>query len=392
VAKQSRRFVNERSWRQLVTLAVIIMVACMSVVGIEATANATTASASEVFPTMNDSGGIYWRSSPNWASPEAVAGNGFYPGTEVTVYCYQAGSTVPGSADYMWVEASWASGPGRGSGWMNEHFVNDGAPIDQAAPGIPACSPGGAGGGGSAPQVFGTMNDSGGIYWRSSPEWSAAVGIEGNGFYPGTNVAVYCYQAGSTVPGSWDHMWVDAEWASGPGRGSGWMNEHFVNDGAPIDQAATGIPACDGHNGPPGSGAGAGGGGGASGSSPQSGAIAWARQWLRQPKDPGWCLLFVFQAYQAVGIGIGGAPTAAAYWNEDPHHYQEHPKDLQPPVGALVFWGPSRWSSAGHVGIYEGNDTVISTSSWPESGNDVHQWSFSQRNAAGYPYDGWLMP
>ena len=28
----------------------------------------------------------------------------------------------------MWVKASWASGPGHGSGWMNEHFVNDAAP------------------------------------------------------------------------------------------------------------------------------------------------------------------------------------------------------------------------------------------------------------------------
>jgi len=27
---------------------------------------------------------------------------------------------------------------------MNEHFVNDGAPINQAAPGIPACGSGGS--------------------------------------------------------------------------------------------------------------------------------------------------------------------------------------------------------------------------------------------------------
>jgi hypothetical protein len=44
------------------------------------------------------------------------------------------------------------------------------------------------------------------------------------------------------------------------------------------------------------------------------------------------------------------------------------------------------------VGIYEGNNTVISTSSWPESGDQVHEWSFSDRNAAGYPYLGWMLP
>lgn len=27
---------------------------------------------------MNDQGGIYWRSAPNWATREAQSGNGFY--------------------------------------------------------------------------------------------------------------------------------------------------------------------------------------------------------------------------------------------------------------------------------------------------------------------------
>jgi hypothetical protein len=46
----------------------------------------------------------------------------------------------------MWVQASWASGPGHGGGWINEHFVNDGAPINQAAPGVPRCGTGGGSG------------------------------------------------------------------------------------------------------------------------------------------------------------------------------------------------------------------------------------------------------
>jgi hypothetical protein len=93
------------------------------------------------FPVMNAAGGVYWRAAPNWNSAIAKAGNGFYPGTVVRVSCSASGSAVPGSRNTMWVQASWAGGPGRGSGWINEHFVNDGAPINQAAAGVPACGP-----------------------------------------------------------------------------------------------------------------------------------------------------------------------------------------------------------------------------------------------------------
>lgn len=92
------------------------------------------------FAVMNASGGIYWRSEPNWAAPEVEPGNGVYEGTTVTIHCYQSGTSVPGSADTMWELASWTSGPGRGEGWLNEHFINDSAPINQAPSGVPACN------------------------------------------------------------------------------------------------------------------------------------------------------------------------------------------------------------------------------------------------------------
>lgn len=229
--------------------------------------------------------------------------------------------------------------------------------------------------------VYGTMNDSGGLYWRSGPDYNTAIQRSGYGVYPGTYIAISCYQMGAAnVPGSSDAMWVQASWSSGPGTGSGWINEHFVNDGQPINHAAPGIPACTS------------GGGGGSGSSAASTAINWARQHLGQNFDSGLCLQFVAQAYQAAGIGIGSAATAASYWSSDPRGYARHPGDKNPAVGSLVFWGATSANSAGHVGIYEGNNTVISTSSWPESGSQVHEWSFSGRNAAGYPYLGWLMP
>ncbi|MGH8303379.1 MAG: M23 family metallopeptidase [Steroidobacteraceae bacterium] len=92
------------------------------------------------YAVQNASGGIYWRSGPDWNTAEATAGNGFYPGTTISVSCYRSGAAnVPGSTDSMWEQASWVSGPGSGRGWINEHFINDGAAINQPSPGVPHC-------------------------------------------------------------------------------------------------------------------------------------------------------------------------------------------------------------------------------------------------------------
>lgn len=93
------------------------------------------------FRAMNAPGGVYWRSAPDWNTPVASPGNGFYNGTVISVSCYQAGAAnVPGSANSMWEQASWVSGSGGGSGWINEHFIEDGVGINQPSPGVPSCS------------------------------------------------------------------------------------------------------------------------------------------------------------------------------------------------------------------------------------------------------------
>jgi Putative Ig domain len=134
-------------------------------------------------------------------------------------------------------------------------------------------------------------------------------------------------------------------------------------------------------------------------SNPAPAAIAWAQRYLNEDFDFEECLYFVQQAYSAAGVDIGSADTAADYWTQDPEGYTEHPGDTSPPAGALVFWAGTASNTAGHVGIYVGNaggysDAVISTWSWPEpeSVPDVHYFSLSGRNAAGYPYDGWMAP
>jgi hypothetical protein len=93
--------------------------------------------AAHTYSVMNAAGGVYWRSAPDWNVPIARPGYGFYEGTQVTVSCYQVGTSVPASADSMWEQGSVVSGPGTGSGWINEHFINDGASINQPSPGVP---------------------------------------------------------------------------------------------------------------------------------------------------------------------------------------------------------------------------------------------------------------
>lgn len=120
-----------RRWRALLVFAVASAAALAPAVAL----------ADPTFSVMNASGGIYWRSGPDWNTAEAVAGNGFYPDTTIAVHCYQSGAgNVPGSADTMWEQASVVGGSGTGSGWINEHFINDGSAINQPSPGVPPCS------------------------------------------------------------------------------------------------------------------------------------------------------------------------------------------------------------------------------------------------------------
>jgi hypothetical protein len=138
--------------------------------------------------------------------------------------------------------------------------------------------------------------------------------------------------------------------------------------------------------------------------------ISWAVNHDHQSIYDQQCLAFITQAYAHGNIAlgtVGNGNGAAQYWAENPNNYAEHPNNLSPPAGALVFWGatPAPYANPyGHVGIYLGNNTVISSASWPESstGTEVHEFSFTGRNSASdgvapftpnfYPYLGWIAP
>ncbi len=111
----------------------------MALIGLSGLA-ASTAAADPRYEVMNAPEGVYWRSEPNWAAAERITGFGVYNGTIIEVHCYQSGTAVEGSADTMWEQATDVGGSGYGSGWLNEHFINDGQSINQPSPGVPPCS------------------------------------------------------------------------------------------------------------------------------------------------------------------------------------------------------------------------------------------------------------
>jgi hypothetical protein len=123
-----------RRTRRLVLVAATVLV-CAGL-------TAPPALAGPTYSVMNAEGGIYWRSAPDWNTAVRVNGFGVYNGEIIEPHCYQAGAAnVPGSADFMWEYASDVTGPGYGTGWINEHFINDGQPINQPSPGVPPCNP-----------------------------------------------------------------------------------------------------------------------------------------------------------------------------------------------------------------------------------------------------------
>jgi hypothetical protein len=211
---------------------------------------------------MNGSGGIYWRSAPDWNTAEAIAGNGFYPGTIILVSCYQSGATnVPGSADGMWEQASWAAGPGTGHGWINEHFIADGSGINQPSPGIPPCSsppppplpqapppPPPLVPTGNTPETVGGVTHT----WT---DYSNAGGTQGPSIQTGQTVGVACKVQGFTVADG-DTWWYKI--ASAPWNGSYYASaDAFYNNGQTSGSLIgtpfvdNNVPDCAGNQPPP---------------------------------------------------------------------------------------------------------------------------------------------
>jgi hypothetical protein len=391
--------------------------------------SAAPAQADATYAVMNASGGIYWRSAPDWNTPEAIAGNGFYPGSIIAVDCYQSGAgNVPGSSDSMWEQATVVGGSGSGSGWINEHFIDDGSAITQPSPGVPPCTapapvapappPAAAPSG-----TFAVMNASGGVYWRSAPDWNTPEAIPGNGFYPDTIISVQCYQSGAgNVPGSSDSMWEQATVVGGSGSGSGWINEHFINDGAAINQPSPGVAPCastpeslqpasnpqpvavspqpttvnpQSGSVPPGPAA------GGNPTAAETGAMTWASTMANQHNRTynGLCLSFVFRAYQVAGVNL--RPEVSVPIGSDTYpldiwgHLKGRTGAGTPPAGALVFFEPKTGSASyrrdySHVALSLGGGRLVSTADGVNE-SYTHYETTAQHDSYSR-YLGWWLP
>ena len=367
---------------------VIVAVAVVTIASVsEVALTAESAWAARIFPTMNDSGGVYWRSAPNWNTAVAQSGNGFYSGTSVSVSCYQTGTTVPGSANTMWVKAAWASGPGHGSGWMNEHFVNDGAAINHAAAGIPAC--------GTAPPPPPPPPPASGPHivanHSASLDWcpgNAAVCQDNRRLAVlGPNMAVHmgCWLDARHVNGYTYNRWF---YVSGGGH-QGFVKAELVTAQAKVPNCSTNLrvsvslwatwTSSYGQTKPT-----------------AEDVSLWAgfgnpkSTWGAKLDWSGDCVAFVYLAWHNRGAGRtlqyrGNArPLYDQYVARGPHPT----KTGTPPRGALVFWNAvSGGTNFGHVAISLGNGRVVGTQGWDNQllpTTDRAIWSTS--------YLGWVLP
>lgn len=103
---------------------------------------------------------------------------------------------------------------------------------------------------------------------------------------------------------------------------------------------------------------------------------------------PGYCLMYVWQAYKAHGAVSDGKyyPTAYSAWEQGWGH---HPGDWNPPPGVPVYFGPKPSSSAGDVVISMGGGRCAATD-WPYNGVTNETTLAARQRQIGRPYLGWM--
>jgi hypothetical protein len=113
-------------------------------------------------------------------------------------------------------------------------------PSAAPAPAAPASSPSPSG-----RLVFSIFNAAGGVYYRDSPRWGDTRRTPGVGVYNGDQVELICGAMGDSVGPFNNRAWSKVRNLS-RSVGEGWVNEHFINDGAPSNGFTRGEPICGG--------------------------------------------------------------------------------------------------------------------------------------------------
>ncbi len=110
-------------------------------------------------------------------------------------------------------------------------------------------------------------------------------------------------------------------------------------------------------------------------------AVQWALRMVGEYQYSGHCLRFVTLAY---GYSAG-LPYAYQVWETSPE-YLHHPKDLNPPRGAVLVWDPRTGDGAGHIAIALGDGRMVTT-----TGGAISIMKIDAYIDMGYYY-GWMPP
>ena len=93
--------------------------------------------------------------------------------------------------------------------------------------------------------MFSIFNAEGGIFYRYGPHWNETTATPGVGVYNGDQVELLCGAFGDPIGPFNDTAWSYVNSLSRP-VGKGWVNEHYINDGAPDNAFVSGEPMCPG--------------------------------------------------------------------------------------------------------------------------------------------------
>jgi cell wall-associated NlpC family hydrolase len=173
--------------------------------------------------------------------------------------------------------------------------------------------------------------------------------------YAGTSVTMRCWRDESAYAGTVRWFWVAG------GGVEGFVSANYVS-------SQSSVRHCNEY--------------------PHVQAARWAGTKLLHTDYDGWCLRFVRLAWSYAAKDIGSADTAYLYWRSNPKGYAKYGGD-NPPVGALVFWGPTAGYREGHVAISIGAGRAIST--YERSYRGVHVMVIKDRNQT-HPYLGYMTP
>lgn len=254
---------TSRRWK------VFIGGACTGVLFLLAAASAALAISAPIHIANTAGEGVFIRLEPN-TSQSAI---GWMPeGASPDYNCFAWGQSINGVP--IWFNVNYNGKTGFYASYYDDssYHSNDeltakyGVPLCGQAPPAPAAPPPAPAPAPSSPPasaapaaatgtglVFSVFNTEGGVFYRNSPNWSDTPRVTGVGVYDGDRVELICGSMGTSVGSYNNRAWSKVRNLFRPSIGEGWVNEHFINDGAAANTFVAGEPMCAGSSGGQGS-------------------------------------------------------------------------------------------------------------------------------------------